>query len=156
MATVYKFQLLHYIAASLSLPDFCGDYCLGLHVSAEPWASGLSVCSCSQDRLPSLVAFLGSCTHLEAKPAFALPVGTIGGKRAVALYLVSTVSVGWSGARLGIQQVMFIMAHLLEVCQAENKLWKSRGSSNTCRETRETGPLFFFTLPSSSKLLISF
>lgn len=43
MATVCKFQLLHYIAASLSLPEFCGDHCwLVLHVSAEPRASGLS------------------------------------------------------------------------------------------------------------------
>lgn len=72
MATVYKFQLLHYIAASLSLAELCGNCWLGLHVSAEPRASGLSAGRCGQDRLPSLL-FLPGGLHTSGGKSSSCP-----------------------------------------------------------------------------------
>lgn len=76
------------------------------------------------------------------KPALGLPVAT--GERAVAISLVNIVSVSWSGAGLGVQLVVFIVARLLYVKQRINsgRAKKAPTPAESVR-SRDTRHLFF-------------
>lgn len=152
MVPIYKFKLFHYFAASFSLPELHGDCWLGLYVSAEPWASGLSAWSYSQDRPPSLLLPSWRAAHLEAEPAPALPVGTMAGKRAMAVSL-------WA---LSVWAAVVPAWGLSELCLSWHTFWecvkhrtncgKAEKATTPAEKPEKTGPLFFFILPSSSKL----